>query len=82
MHKALTIFCCFALSAAAANSAADVLAFEKAMEAAVVRGDVAFLDKICASDFSFTHGDGWTTGGAKSGVLGDFLVSGGVYTEG
>ena len=40
------------------------MAFEKAMEAAVVRGDVAFLDKICASDFSFTHGDGWTTGGA------------------
>jgi ketosteroid isomerase-like protein len=33
------------------------------MEAAVVRGDVAFLDRVCASDFSFTHGDGWTTGG-------------------
>ena len=30
----------------------------------MVRGDVAYLDKICASDFSFTHGDGWTTGGA------------------
>lgn len=43
--------------------AAEVLAFERAMEAAVVRGDVAFLDKICATDFSFTHGDGWTTGG-------------------
>jgi hypothetical protein len=64
MYKALTMFCCFAFSAAAANSAAEVLAFEKAMEAAVVRGDVGFLDKICASDFSFTHGDGWTTGGA------------------
>ena len=47
-----------------ARSAADVLAFEKTMEAAVVRGDVAFLDGICAPDFSFTHGDGWTTGGA------------------
>jgi ketosteroid isomerase-like protein len=33
------------------------------MEAAVVRGDATFLDKICASDFSFTHGDGWTNGG-------------------
>jgi ketosteroid isomerase-like protein len=34
------------------------------MEAAVVRGDVAFLDRACTSDFSFTHGDGWTTGGS------------------
>ena len=41
----------------------EVLAFEKKMEAAVVRGDVAFLDKICADDFSFTHGDGWVSGG-------------------
>ena len=48
---------------AASGPAADVLAFEREMEAAVVRGDVAFLDRICASDFSFTHGDGWTTGG-------------------
>ena len=40
------------------------MAFEKQMESGVVRGDVAFLDRICASDFSFTHGDGWTTGGA------------------
>ena len=64
MYKTLTLICCFALSAAAADSAAEVMAFEKAMEAAVVRGDVVFLDKICASDFSFTHGDGWTTGGA------------------
>ncbi len=45
------------------GDAAEVLAFEKTMEAAVVRGDVTFLDQICASDFSFTHGDGWTTGG-------------------
>jgi ketosteroid isomerase-like protein len=48
----------------AGKTAADVLAFEKTMEAAVVRGDVGFLDGICAPDFSFTHGDGWTTGGA------------------
>jgi ketosteroid isomerase-like protein len=64
MNKALTLICCFAVSAAAADTAAEVMAFEKTMEAAVVRGDVAFLDKICASDFSFTHGDSWTTGGA------------------
>ncbi len=63
-RKLALMLCCFALSAAAADTGADVLAFEKTMEAAVVRGDVAFLDKICAPDFSFTHGDGWTTGGA------------------
>jgi hypothetical protein len=51
-------------AAVAKDAATDVLAFEKDMEAAVVRGDVAYLDKICAKDFSFTHGDGWTTGGA------------------
>ena len=50
-------------STAASDAASEVLAFEKEMEAAVVRGDVKFLDRICASDFSFTHGDAWTTGG-------------------
>lgn len=45
------------------GAAAEVLAFERTMEAAVVRGDVAFLDRICTSDFTFTHGDGWVTGG-------------------
>lgn len=50
-------------SPAASGAAGEVLAFEREMEAAVVRGDVKFLDRICASDFSFTHGDGWTTGG-------------------
>jgi len=51
-------------SATTSDPVADVLAFEREIEAAVVRGDVAFLDRVCASDFSFTHGDGWTTGGA------------------
>ena len=45
------------------GAASDVLAFERQMEEAVVRGDVKFLDRICASDFTFTHGDGWTAGG-------------------
>jgi len=49
-------------SAATFDPAADVLAFEREMEAAVVRGDVSFLDRVCTPDFSFTHGDGWTTG--------------------
>jgi ketosteroid isomerase-like protein len=63
-RKLATMVCCFVLSATAADTGAEVMTFEKQMEAAVVRGDVTFLDKICASDFSFTHGDGWTTGGA------------------
>jgi hypothetical protein len=43
---------------------AEVLAFEKQMEAAVVRGDVKFLDRALSPDFLFTHGDGWVEGGA------------------
>jgi hypothetical protein len=43
--------------------AADVLAFERDIEAAVVRGDVGFVDSASAPTFTFTHGDGWTTGG-------------------
>jgi ketosteroid isomerase-like protein len=46
-----------------ADSGAEVLAFEKDMEAAVVRGDVAYVDRVSARDLSFTHGDGWTHGG-------------------
>ena len=49
---------------AASGAAAEVLAFERTMEAAVVRGDVAYLERIIPADFTFTHGDGWTTGGA------------------
>ena len=44
--------------------AAEVIAFEREIEAAVVRGDVAFVDAASAPTFTFTHGDGWTTGGA------------------
>jgi hypothetical protein len=51
-------------SAADAATIAEVLAFEKQMEAAVVRGDVKFLDHALSPDFIFTHGDGWTSGGA------------------
>src|SRR5262252_2946780 len=47
----------------ASSAAAEVLAFERAMEAAVVRGDVAYVEHVSAPDLSFTHGDGWTTGG-------------------
>ena len=44
--------------------ATEVLAFEREIEAAVVRGDVGFVDAASAPTFTFTHGDGWTTGGA------------------
>jgi hypothetical protein len=63
-RKLAMMVCCFALWAIAADTGAEVMTFEKQMESAVVRGDVTFLDRICESDFSFTHGDGWTTGGA------------------
>ena len=55
-------------SHAATDRATEVLAFEKQVEEAVLRADVAFLDRVCASDFTYTHGDGWTTGGAIPGV--------------
>ena len=53
---------------APADTANEVLELEREIEAAVLRADVDFLDPICASDFTYTHGDGWTTGGAVRGV--------------
>jgi ketosteroid isomerase-like protein len=50
-------------SADQSAAAAEVLEAESKMEAAVVRGDVAYVDRISAPDLLFTHGDGWTTGG-------------------
>lgn len=52
-----------AASVTSEDTAAQVLAFEREMEAAVVRGDVAYVDRVSAPDLTFTHGDGWTTGG-------------------
>jgi ketosteroid isomerase-like protein len=51
-------------SASDAAKIAEVLAFERDMEAAVVRGDARALEKFLADDFLFTHGDGWVEGGA------------------
>lgn len=50
-------------TAAEAATIAEVLAFERDMEAAVVRGDVKYLAAILPDDFRFTHGDGWISGG-------------------
>jgi hypothetical protein len=51
-------------SKGAQEIAAEVLVFEREIEAAVVRGEVSFVDAASAPTFTFTHGDGWTTGGA------------------
>ena len=53
---------------AASDAAAEVLALERQIEAAVLRADVEFLDGVCATDFTYTHGDGWITGGPVLGV--------------
>jgi Domain of unknown function (DUF4440) len=45
------------------SDAADVLALEQKIEAAVVKGDVAFVSSVLSDDFRFIHGDGWTRGG-------------------
>ena len=58
----------FALPEAEEDAVADVLALEKRIEEAVLRADVAFLDRVCADDFTYTHGDGWTTGDPILGV--------------
>ena len=46
-----------------AGPAAEVLALERQIEEAVVRGDVAFVDRVTPADFRFVHGDAWTHGG-------------------
>ncbi len=56
------------LSGEESDVAEEVLELEKRIEEAVLRSDVAFLDEVCADDFTYTHGDGWTTGGAVLGV--------------
>jgi len=52
-----------AFPAESTAAAAEVLALERKIEDAVVRGDVAYVDSVLARDFSFVHGDAWTTGG-------------------
>jgi ketosteroid isomerase-like protein len=44
-------------------AAMEVIAFEKSMEAAVVRGDVSAVRDMLADDFVMVHGDGWIAGG-------------------
>jgi hypothetical protein len=52
--------------AAAGSISADeleILKIDQTIGDAVLRGDVAFVDSVLASDFSMVHGDQWTTGG-------------------
>lgn len=51
-----------AVSTAPSGEGATVLELERSIEAAVVRGDVAYVDSHSAPDLIFTHGDGWTHG--------------------
>jgi hypothetical protein len=44
----------------------DVLAFERDIAAAIVRGDVAHMETALATDFVMVHGDGWTHGDAPA----------------
>jgi hypothetical protein len=48
--------------AAQAEAGAEVLELERAIAAALVRGDVAFMERVVAPDFVMVHGDGWTRG--------------------
>jgi Domain of unknown function (DUF4440) len=49
-----------------AAAGTEVLAFERDIAAAIVRGDVAYMDKAIAPDFVMVHGDGWTEGDAPA----------------
>ncbi len=59
-----------AASSQKAQAVAEVLTFERQIEAALVRGDAAFLQRAWADDFQFTHGDSWTFGGQPLAVNG------------
>ena len=48
--------------AAQSAAGAEVLAFERELAAALVRGDVAYFEKALAPDFVMIHGDDWTHG--------------------
>jgi len=53
------------------GDAAEVLALERKIEAAVVKGDVAFAESVLSPDFHFRHGDGWVRGEKTGGMEDD-----------
>ena len=58
----------FAQSPDVIDPASNVLALERQVETAVLEANVTFLDQICAEDFTYSHGDGWTTGKPLLGI--------------
>jgi hypothetical protein len=58
-------------AANATGDALEVLKLEQKIEAAVVKGDVAFAETLLSSDFHFRHGDGWTRGEKTGGIEDD-----------
>ena len=52
----------------ASSAAEEVLAFERSLGAAFVRGDVAYIDRVSRPDLTVTHGDGWINGGKPQSV--------------
>ncbi len=46
-----------------AVAGAEVLALERTIAEAIVRGDTEFFDRVTAADFTMVHGDAWTRGG-------------------
>ena len=50
------------------DTVSEVLALERQVETAVLQANVVFLDRICADDFTYSHGDGWTAGNPLLGI--------------
>ena len=46
-----------------AAAGSEVLALERSIAEAIVRGDTAYVDRVTSPDFVMVHGDGWTRGG-------------------
>jgi hypothetical protein len=55
-----------AQAAADAQTKADITDLANKIEAATVRGDVAYVDSVTSPDFTMVHGAGWTQGGKVS----------------
>ena len=49
--------------AAQSEAGKEVLALERDIAEAIVKGDAAYFDRVTSSDFVMVHGDGWTRGG-------------------
>ena len=55
-----------AQAAADAQTKAAIIDLANKIEAATVRGDVAYVDSVTSPDFTMIHGAGWTQGGKVS----------------